>query len=96
MAAMKQDNYTPIVGSFGVGGPYSRGFGNLDYGDTTQVNYFKKDLERKAAVLSAIVSKILSRPIKTKFVDPALIPKEDQRRFIIDQSGLDLQIYLAQ
>ena len=93
---MKAQNYVPILGNFGVGGPYQTGFNSLDPSSLkSQIAYFRKDDEPKATAFAAIASRVLSQPIKTKFVDPLLIPKSDQRSFIIMESGLDLQLFLG-
>jgi len=95
MAAMKQQNFSPNVGSFGIGGPFNQGWGSLDNGDATEVVYFQKTLETKAAELSALASKILFRPVKTTFFDPSSLPKDDNRSVVLYQSGLDMQLVLG-
>ena len=95
MKDMKTTNYTPIVGLLGVGGPYFTGFGSLNNVTDTEVVYFQKSSAQRAAQLSALTSRILSQPVKTELFDPASLPKEDTRRFVIEQSGLDLQLVIA-
>lgn len=95
MIEMKRQNYIPILGMFGVGGPYEQGFGALDLGPGTHVVYFRKDEEPKAVAFAVMASKALSRVIKAKFFDPSSIQKNDMRAFIINQSGLDLQLCLG-
>lgn len=94
---LKQAGYTPLLGSFGVGGPYSTGFGSL--GNTTNANrvfYFSTNSQQKAETLSSLASKALSRSVPIEFVDPTKVPKDSALHFVIEQSGLDAQIYLAQ
>jgi lactam utilization protein B len=58
------------------------------------VFYFKKDPEQMATTVCAIVSKTLSINAKAQFVDTAAFGRNDLRRFVLEQSGLDLQLYL--
>jgi hypothetical protein len=94
VADLKGSGYTPLLGSFGVGGPYASGFGALaGSGGKTAVLYFKKDSESTAAALCALVSKDLSM----KDLRPLLIEssaQDESRRFVIDRSGLDFQLVL--
>lgn len=94
MTDLKHSNFTPLLGSFGVGGPYYSGFGALgDSSNETAVFYFRKDSEQMAAVLCTIVSKDLSiKGLKPKFVDPAAFGRDDMRGFVIEHSGLDVQL----
>jgi uncharacterized Zn finger protein (UPF0148 family) len=96
-AEMKQNNYLPVIGSFGVAGAYVSGYGPLTNGSgQTVIIYFDKSQEANAIALSAIASKIFSRQIPTLFVNPSNVDKADGRHIVMEQSGLDMQIYLAQ
>jgi hypothetical protein len=92
LSELKKANFTPILGEFGVGGPYYSGFGGLGDSNQTTVFYFKKDAEAMANEASAIASTILSDNIRPKFVDPQSFSKDDLRGYVIDHSGLDLQL----
>jgi len=95
MTELKDSDYTPLLGRFGVGGPYPAGYGSL--GDTNEptVFYFRKDSEQAATAVCAIASKALSiRDLKPRLADPSAMAKDDDRRFIIEGSGLDLQLVL--
>jgi outer membrane murein-binding lipoprotein Lpp len=94
MADLKTAGYVPLPGMFGVGGPYLSGLGPLgNSGGKTTVLYFKKDLEPMATAVCALVSKTLSiGDLKPVFSDSALL--DDTRRFVIERSGLDLQLIL--
>ncbi len=96
VAELKASHYTPLLGLVGVGGPFSQGWASLGDSQETTVFYFKKDSEPMANNVSTIVSRSLSINVfKPQFVNPALMSKDDVRRFIIEHSGLDLQIFLA-
>jgi hypothetical protein len=96
MNALKSAGYTPFLGTFGVDGPYASQAALLgDSAEATQVFYFKRESERMADGVCAIVSGILPfRDLKPKYVDPTAFSKEDPRRFILEQSGVDIQILL--
>jgi archaellum component FlaC len=98
MEDVKRQNVTPLLGMFGIGGPYSTSFSAL--GDTTAntaLFYFNKELTPIAMTVGSIVSEDLSiKGLKPTFVDPSSLRKEDMRRFVIEQSGLDLQLYVYQ
>ena len=94
---LKQDGYTPLLGTFGVGGPYSSGFSNL--GDNMYANrvfYFSQDWRQKAETLSSLVSNVVSRSVPIEFLDPSKIAKDSALYFVLQESGLDAQIYLTQ
>jgi hypothetical protein len=96
LAELKNSNYTPLLGMLGIGGPYSTGLGSAGESNHTAVFSFKKDAEQTASMLSSMVSRLLSiQDVKPQFVDLAPYSKEDQRRFIIEQSGIDCQLFLA-
>jgi len=96
MSELKAHNYTPILGMFGVGGPYSSGVGSFEgSAETATVFYFNKDSEQLATTVCAIASKTLSvNGCKPQFVDQNSFPKDDIRKLIIEQSGLDCQLAL--
>jgi hypothetical protein len=97
MAELKAHTYTPILGMFGVGGPYSSGLGSFGgSNDTATVYYFTKDLGQMATAVCAIASKTLSvNHCKPQFLDPVSFAKDDMRALIIGQSGLDCQLALS-
>jgi hypothetical protein len=94
MADLKTAGYVPLPGMFGVGGPLNSGLGPLgNTGGSTTVLYFKKDSVATATAVCAMVSKALSLgELKPQFVDP--VPQDETRRFVMEQSGLDLQIVI--
>ncbi len=96
MAELKNAGYTPLLGSFGIGGPYGTGYGSLGDINETSVLYFKKASEEMASNVSSIASKSLSiKGLKPVFVDVSstMLPNDD-RRFVIENSGLDVQLVL--
>jgi hypothetical protein len=85
-----------LVGGFGLGGPYGEGFGSPDNSNnqTTVLFYFDQKSKEMAIEVAAMVTKTLSiKTVESRFVDPAKIQIKDQS-FMIQNSGLDLQIYL--
>jgi hypothetical protein len=96
LAELKRSNYTPFLGgTFGIGGPYSSGWGSFGSSNETAVFYFKKTSEQMATAVCAIVGKALSITApKPQFVDPAALVDNADLRLVIEQSGLDVQIYL--
>jgi hypothetical protein len=96
LAELKRSNYTPFLGgTFGVGGPYSSAWGAFGSSNETSVFYFKKDSEQMATAVCALVAKTLSiKAPKPQFVNPAAVLDNVDLRLVIEQSGLDLQIYL--
>jgi hypothetical protein len=92
---LKKSNYTPLVGTFGLSGPYFEGFGSPDNSNNqTVVYYFDLKSKEMAVEVATMVSKTLSiKTVEPRFVDPATIPRKDQS-FMIENSGLDLQVYL--
>jgi prefoldin subunit 5 len=94
VAQLKSSNLTPLLGMFGVGGPYFENYGPIGGYGGTAVFYFKKDLEETASSVCAMVSETLSiKVVKPQFLNPADF--RDDRRLVIEQSGLDLQLYIA-
>jgi hypothetical protein len=97
MADVKRKNVTPLLGQFGIGGPYSTSFAALGDSVGTALFYFKQELTPIATAVCTIVSEDL--PLKAlvpTFVDPAGLRNEDMRRFVIEQSGLELQLFVYQ
>jgi hypothetical protein len=93
LADLKTSNFTIWLKGFGLGGPYNTGYGPLGDSNETVVFYFKKESEQMAADVCAIVSKDLSiKAFKPQFINPT--NEDADRRFIIEHSGLDLQLYL--
>jgi len=93
---LKNAGYTPLLGSFGIGGPYGTGYGSLGDINETSVLYFKKASEQMASEVSSIASKTLSlKGLKPVFADVSMtfLPNDD-RRFIVENSGLDVQLVL--
>jgi hypothetical protein len=87
--ALKESNYTPLLGMMGVGGPYNTNMASAGNSPvSTAVFYFKKGSEQDANSLSAMISKLFSiKDLKSQFVNTAAYGNEDERRFIIEQSG---------
>jgi uncharacterized Zn finger protein (UPF0148 family) len=93
MEELKKAGYTPLPGIFGIGGPYSGGYGQLGSSSETTVFYFRHDSEQMAVEAAAIAAKTLSiKALKPTFVDLSAFPKDEA--FVIENSGLDLQLYL--
>jgi len=93
---LKASGYTPILGFFGIGGPYSGGFGALEETTcrTATVLYFSKPMDKSAEALAGIVSGILRKSVKAQFVDTAAISSADLK-FVIAESGVDFQLCLG-
>ena len=92
--AMKRQNFIPYLKLFGVAGPYSQAFALMsDAAPSTEVLYFQQTSRGRAETLSALVARIISRPVPIKFTDPSGLT--DNRRLILEQSGLDMQLILA-
>jgi hypothetical protein len=92
---LRAAGYTPLLGTFGIGGPYSSGFGPLSDNNNVSLYYFAKSAEQMSVDIQKIVLKDL--PVKnlgTYFVDAPTMPPDDLRRFVIENSGLDLQLVL--
>ena len=90
---LKAGGYTPFVGMFGVGGPYSTSFEHLDGGGVTEVVYFRAADKQMASELKDMVARTLSVPVSEQLIDPKTVAMPDQR-YVIENAGLDVQIYL--
>ncbi len=92
---LKSAGYTSLPGMFGVGGPTTAGLGALGDSYGTALFYFKRDAQHMAQEASDIISRVLSiKSLKPTFVDPSAFPNIVLRRFVIENSGLDLQLVL--
>jgi uncharacterized protein YceH (UPF0502 family) len=92
---LRAAGYTPLPGTFGIGGPYTTGIGPLGNGTTSSIYYFSKNSEPMSAEIQAIVLKDLPvKSLDTSYVDASEMPKDDIIRFVIENSGLDLQLAL--
>lgn len=97
LESLKQSGYTPLLGSFGVSGPYSTGFSSLGTAmNANRVFYFSKDWQQKAEALSSLASKAVSRSVPAEFVDPTAIPKDSACVSPSNSLALMRKIYLAQ
>jgi len=88
-----KSGYTPLLGMFGIGGPYFGGYGALGASNETTVFYFQHESESMAKDVAAIASRILLKPVQARFVDLSVITNTEVA-FVIKNSGLDLQLYL--
>ncbi len=87
------NGYKFIRGTIGVDGAYSSIEPGLGYSDKTAVFYFEKGSTQIAAKIADIVAKAFSlTTVKAEFVDPTTL--DEWRRFAVERSGIDLQIYL--
>jgi hypothetical protein len=95
MEQLATSGYTPLLGLFGVGGPYMTSFGRLgDKGNGTTIFYFTKSAEQMAVDVSRLASKALSNiRVEPIFEDLSDLAVDDARRFVIQNSGLDLQLF---
>jgi hypothetical protein len=94
---LRAAGYTPLPGAFGIGGPYITGIGPLGEGGGTMssIYYFSKNSEPMSAEVRAIVLKNLPvKSLDTSYIDAAKMAQDDPRRFVIENSGLDLQLAL--
>jgi outer membrane murein-binding lipoprotein Lpp len=92
---LRGSGYTPLVGSLGVDGPYQTGFAALGDPNNTTVFYFKPEDKAMADNVAKIASKALSvTAIQPRFVDRTKFTTSDDRRFVIENSGIDLQIVI--
>ena len=94
IAELKKDDYTAWIGSFGLGGPYFEGFGPFaNSNNQTTLFYFKPSSKTMASYVATRVSQSLQiETVQTQFVDTSALSKDET--FVIDNSGLDLQLYL--
>jgi hypothetical protein len=81
---------------FGIGGPYATGAGDLGSGSANAgLNYFSKSAEEMIADVRPIILKDLPiKNLETVFVDTSTMTQDGPRRFVIENSGLDLQLVL--
>jgi hypothetical protein len=80
---------------FGIGGPYSTSFGAFLGTVGTGVIYFQASSQQMAVEVGGIVSRILSiRAIEPKLLDASTLLGADEEKFVIENSGLDMQIVL--
>jgi hypothetical protein len=97
-ADLQKSGYTPLPGLFGIGGPYAQGFGPLSDklgAGKSSVFYFNQKSEQMAVDVSQLVSKDLSmRRVEPVFEDFSDLAIDDGRRFVVQNSGLDLQLLL--
>jgi prefoldin subunit 5 len=92
VAELRRSHYTPLVGMFGTGGRV--GYYTPIGQNESRVLYFKKDSEGMATEVCAIALKKLAiANLKPQFLDATT--KDEFTRFVIEQSGLDLQLFLA-
>jgi hypothetical protein len=92
---LKKSGYTLFFGTFGIGGPINTGYGPLGGTSTSSVFYFQEETKSMAEDVASIVSKVLSlKSVETQLNDPSTMSNQDYRKFILENSGLDLQIYL--
>jgi uncharacterized protein YceH (UPF0502 family) len=93
---LRAAGYTPLLGMFGIGGPYNTGMGPLgDNISGSSLYYFSKSSEPMSAEVRAVVLKDL--PVKSldaSYVAASDMSQDDQRRFVIENAGLDLQLVL--
>jgi len=97
---LTEAGYTPLVGSMGLGGAVSMGFGELGTqpGNQSCVVYYNPAFKAKAIQLASIVGKYVAlspnQPILQTFDmspgDPGATMKQ-----IVDLSGTDADVYLA-
>jgi len=92
---LRAAGYTPLLGMFGIGGPFSTGTGDLGNSSTTVLNYFFKASEQMSNALRPLILKDLPiKKLETVFVDTSAMGEDDPRRFVIENAGLDLQLVL--
>jgi hypothetical protein len=91
---LKNAGYTSFLGMFGIGGPYSQNFGLLGASNQTSVFYFNDYNQQMAIGVAELVSKTLSI---TPVLEPRLADLSNwpEAKFVVEKSGLDLQLYLA-
>lgn len=92
--SLREIGYTSFLGFFGIGGPYSGGFGPATYEPGMAVSFFQSDLKDAASEVTKLASRILSKKlIEPRYVDPSKLKPED-KRFVYENAGLDMQLYL--
>jgi uncharacterized protein YceH (UPF0502 family) len=94
---LRAAGYTPLLGMFGIGGPYNSGIGPLgDSGSNSSLYYFSKNSEQMSAEVRDIVLKDLPvKSLDSSYVAALGMSQDDPRRFVIENSGLDLQLILS-
>jgi DNA-binding ferritin-like protein len=93
---LRAAGYTPLLGMFAIGGPYISGnVGSLgDNGSNSSLYYFSKGSEQMSAQVRAIALKDLPiTSLDSSYVDASDL-LDDLRQFVIENSGLDLQLVL--
>lgn len=93
---LKRAGYTPILGQFGVGGPFNSGVGNLGGGTVgTTINYFASASKAMSDEVRGIVIKDLNIPdAPTRYVPAETMLWDDLQRFVIENSGINFQIVI--
>lgn len=91
--ALRKRGFTPLVGRFGLGGPYSAGFGAL--GDNSQAVYYysQKDQQEASEAAQAVRDNLNLAEMQAKYIDPTKV--DQSMRPVLEQSGLDMQIYIS-
>jgi hypothetical protein len=89
---LRKAGYTPFLGMFGVGGPYFENFGSFGNYAETSIFYFNRGTKQMVVDVAALVSKDISIKAVDHFVD--LAGFRDDRKFVVENAGLDLQLYL--
>jgi hypothetical protein len=90
---LRKIGFTPLAGRFGIGGPYSSGFGSL--GDNSQAVYYYNEKDKQAAseVAKAVKENLNLPEMPIKFIDPSKV--DPSMRPVLEQSGLDMQIFIS-
>jgi hypothetical protein len=92
---LQKAGYTPLPGMFGIGGPYTAGYGPLGNSDKPTIFYFQRGAEPLAAEAAAITAKVLSiKSLTPQYSDISAFHQKDLT-FVVENSGLDLQLYLV-
>lgn len=98
VSALKAEGYTPLLGLFGVAGPYNANFaflGSANFRGKTTVLYFNRSSEKLASRLCEILSRTVGvQGPQPSYVDATPLPKDDPLAFVLRQAGLDAQIAL--
>jgi uncharacterized protein YceH (UPF0502 family) len=77
---LRAAGYTPFLGMFGIGGPYSTGTASLGDDPTSAVNYFLKDTKQMAQDIRAIALRDLpNNAIGVVYTDAAKMDADDTR-----------------
>ena len=95
MEEFNKSGYTFFLGAFATGGPIITGYGPFGTSAESAVFYFQPEGKAMAEDVASIVSKVLSlKSMQTQLVDPSTMDNNDPRKFTLENSGLDLQIFL--